>query len=250
MTTPTEGTPNTNSAPNDDTNNEKPAAPAGAPTDEIVAAEKEPTFVSVEKTGDPAADLALTYLAKSGVPADSLAMQMAKQGDFSLLRAAVAKKGAEGEAYVDVLQAAHERKAADAKATRDKAESLVQGVVGGPENWAMVKSFIAEKASADELAEINAALRSGGVAARATAEYMKRVYEAGTGANLSKDAAGESPGRVPQGGRQSVSPTSGALSPQEYRAEVQKLAREVGEGRVQNDPRYSQLQARRRAYRG
>lgn len=235
----------------------KPAAPEGtapeAPTADIVAAPA-PEAVSFEKTGDPAADLALGYLAKAGVAAESLAMQMAKQGDFTLLRAEVAKKGAEGEAYVDVLEASHARKQADAQAARDRAEGVVQAVVGGKENWAAVKAFIASKADASELAEINASLRAGGVGAKATAEYLKRVYEAGTGINL--DAKGGSPAPqpgprgVPTGGRESVAPTHGALSPQEYRAEVQKLAREVGEGRVQHDPRYANLQARRRAYRG
>lgn len=226
-----------------------PQAPQAPQGNDIVAA-AEPAFVAVEKTGDPAADLALTYLAKAGVAGDSLAMQMAKQGDFSLLRAEVAKKGAEGEAYVDVLQAAHDRKAADAKAAREKAESLVQAEVGGAENWAAVKAFISEKASTEELAEINASLRAGGLQAKATARYLRSVYEAGTGVSLGKAAEGNSPGRVPQGARQNAAPTSNALSPHEYRAEVQKLAREVGEGRVQNDPRYAQLQARRRAYRG
>lgn len=225
----------------------EPKAPEIPPSSDVIAPASAPVTVTVEKTGDPAADLALTYLAKAGVPQDSLAMQMARDGDFSLLRAEVAKKGAEGEAYVEVLEAAHARKAADAKAAKERAESVVVSEMGSQENWAAVKAFVAEKATPQELAEINASLKQGGMVTKATARYLRSVYEAGTGVSLGGKATA-SPA-VPSGAREGARAATLALSPREYAAEVRKLAQEVGEGRVESDPRYQHLQARRRAYR-
>jgi hypothetical protein len=223
-----------------------PTAPEAKPAGDIIAP-SEPLVV--ESTGDPALDMANSYFAKAGVKGDSLAMQMARSGDFSVLRAELAAKGAEGAAYVAVAEAAHGRAKAEGELTRTRAEAVVQDTMGGKENWAAVKEFIATKASAQELAEINAALKAGGVTAKATADYLKRVYEAGTGVSLSGKSASKED-RMPAGGRQGAPASNGALSPREYSAAVRELARQVGEGRVTTSPEYANLQARRRAWRG
>lgn len=220
----------------------QPAAPAAPAAPTPAPAPVAPTVVAVSQTGDAAMDLALSEFVKAGVAADSLAMTMAKSGDFSLLRAELAGKGA--EAYVAVAEQAHGRKVAAEKAAEEAATKVVVAVAGDPETWAKVKDFAASKATDAELADINASLKAGGVRAQAMAQYLVKVYEAANGAIT--PAGGERPDPNARAGG---SAPSQALSPAEYAAAVRELAMKVGPGRVQATPEYAALQARRRMYR-
>lgn len=220
----------------------KPAEPAkpGLPSIEQVI---------VPKTGDPATDIAVGFFAKSGISADDPAVVAALSGDTALLRAKAAEKGIQGgDAYVAVIESVAVKAKALADAARERSEAVVSEVVGGKENWAKVKTFIESKATAEELEDINASLRAGGLRARITAEYVKKVYEAGVGALVPEVAAPVvDPNRAAVRG---PDPANQPLSPREYAKAVQELSRKVGPGYVTQSPEYAALGRRRAAYRG
>ena len=230
-----------------------PKAPAAQVDLDVVKVDKaapavgEDAVVEVAKTGDPAVDIAREFLARSGFKAESVAMQQAEKGDFSILKAMLAEKGTKGgDQYVALLEQAHARKESDAQASRERTKALVVGVFGDDQTWAAAKEVVANNATEAELEEINAALKKGGLVAKATAEYMKRVYEAATGGK----PAESKPVGLPST-RSSVAPSSGApLSPKEYVAAVAELSRKVGTNNLDRSPEYAKLQQRRRAFRG
>ncbi len=219
--------------------------PTEKPADKPASLEVEQGIAAPEPTGDPALDIALGFFAKQGVASQSLAMKQAKAGDFSLLKAELAGKGAPGwEQYVGIMEQAAGREKTAAEGRAAAALAVVVEVCGGKEAWAEVKATIAEHASEAELAEINTALKAGGLVAKATAQYMKRVHDAAKGATAPAN------GRVVSSERSGGAPASGqALSPSEYTAAVQELSRKLG-NRMDGSKEYKSLQARRRAYKG
>lgn len=222
----------------------EPTAPEVKP-DLEVKVESAPE-VKVEATGDAALDVALNYFAKQGLAAGSLALAQAAKGDFSILKATLAEKNPPGwEQYVAIAEQAAGRAESEAQASRAAALKVVVDVCGSPEVWAQVKSVIAERADASELEQINAGLKAGGLVAKATAQYMKRVYDAAQGV-----VEPEKGGRVVTSARGGSAPSSSALSPREYSDAVQDLARKIGANRVDGSKEYADLQRRRQAYRG
>jgi hypothetical protein len=200
--------------------------------------------------------MAMGYFAKHGVGPDSLAMQSAKTGDFSVLNAVLQEKGAEGAAaYVAIAQQAHSRRVDAEKAQEIQRTKLLHDAMGGEAGWLAVKNYVAEKASTEELAEINASLNRGGLAAKATARYLREVYEKGTGHSLSGQPTTQFPPVVannvdtattrPGGGTPAVT----SLSPEKYQAEVKALVAKYGQGAYHREE-YTSLLARAQAYRG
>lgn len=236
MSTQEQTTPEGTQVVNEQTPEVKPA--------DLNVGTPEPT---IKPTGDAALDIALTFFAKQGIAENSLAMTQAQAGDFSLLKAELAAKGAAGwEQYTAIAEQAAAREAAAAEASKAAALKVVVDVCGSQEAWAAVKEVIASKASEAELQQINQGLRAGGLVAKATAEYMKRVAEAAGVV----PAAVQPQGRVVNSARTGTAAPKSALSPREYADAVAELARKVGAGRVDSTPEYAQLKARRLAYRG
>ncbi len=217
------------------------SAPVAAPT-------PAPQVVTFASTGDAALDMAHGYFAKHGVSPDSQAMLSAKAGDFSVLNAVLLEKGAEGAAaYVDIARQAHGRKAAAEQAAEQARTSMLHAAMGGEAQWLAVKAYVAEHATPEELSGINAALNSGGFAAKATAAYLKGVYDKAQGGG-GMAGVQEPPVATTHssGGRGTASQ---ALSPEQFRAEVSKLVSEKGSGATMT-AEYDALLARRQAYRG
>lgn len=228
----------------------KPATPPAANPADLEVNKPAPVAPPAEQpapfapTGDAAMDVALDFFSKAGLKPDSVALTLAQKGDFSVLKAELAAKGKQGwEAFVNIAEQSFGRakSAAEAKAASTKAAVLA--VAGDEETWNAIKTFVAEKADAAELAEINAALKSGGLLAKATAKYMKDAYVAG-GGKLPGAAEEEvlSPNRA-----RPESNANGPLTAAEYSAAVQALAAKVGAHRVDGTAEYKALQARRRA---
>lgn len=217
----------------------KPAAPAAA---EAVATDG---AVEFEPTGDVGLDMALAFVGKQGIGPDSPAMQAASNGDFSILKAELAAKGAAGwEQFVALGEAAFAR-TKEANETKAKAaRAAVIKEAGGAEEWAAIQKWASANATPEEKAEINALLNQGGLAAKGAVRYLAEVYNRAN--NVVVNPA-DATGRATRGGVPSAN--DGPLSPREYANAVQQLSVKLN-GRLEGSQEYVKLQQRRHAYRG
>ncbi len=222
------------------------AAPAAAP---VAAAPAPVAFVS---TGDAAMDMALGFFAKNGVAQDSLAMTQAKSGDYSVLAAVLQEKGVQGaDAYVEIAKQSHARAQAADQAAEATRSALLHNVMGGEAQWLAVKEFVAQHATADELKEINAGLKAGGVVAKSTAMYLKSAYEKANGAaQAAPQQDAPAPRATSRAGGSAGAAAVSALSPDQFKAEVKALVVKYGASNADRTPEYAALMARRQAYRG
>lgn len=211
------------------------------------AVEAEPAGASIEyePTGDVGLDMALGFIGKQGLGPDSPAVTAAMNGDFSLLRAELAVRGAKATGWEQFIALA-EKSYTDTKAKNDaravKDRDAIYGSVGGESQWASIQAWASANAEPDEKAEVNAALAAGGRQARAMAVYLSQLYAKASGTTVTPQnplSPNASPG----------APTNGALSPRAYTEAVRALHAQIG-GRMEDSKEYAQLQARRGAWRG
>lgn len=219
------------------------AKPADPPKPAVPAVAEE--AVEYEPTGDTGLDMALKFVAGQGITADHPAMVAAQKGDFSILKAELASKGAKGwEQFVALGEDAFKRTSAANTAKAEAVKKVVQEVAGGAEQWAEVQKWASANATAEEKAEINALLDKGGLQAKAAAKYLVDMYsKAGNVVTEPKDPT-EGASR---GGKSAAS--NGPLSAKEYTQAVQQLNIQL-RGRIDGSPEYEALQRRRAAYRG
>lgn len=220
-------------------------APAPAPTAPAEPAPAEGTAIEYEVTGDVGLDMALGFIGKQGLGPESPAVAAAMNGDFSLLRAELAGRGAKAQGWEQFIALA-EKAYTDTKTKNDersaKDRDAIYGSVGGEQQWAAIQAWASANAEPEEKAEVNAALAAGGRQARAMAVYLAQLYTKASGTTvtpqnpLSPNAA-------------SAAPTNGALSPRAYTEAVRTLHREIGP-RMEDSREYAQLKARRAAWRG
>jgi hypothetical protein len=200
--------------------------------------------VSYESTGHAGLDLALSFIGNLGYGPEDAAVKAAERGDFSLLKARLATndKAKGWEQIVAVAERDFAAITEKAKEAATKLEATLSEAVGGTETWAAIKQWASVNADANEKVQINAALKAGGIAAKAMAVYMAQLHSRASGVTQPGQSA-----VLPTAA--SNSPASSALSPRAYVAEVQKLRATV-RGNVEDSPEYRQLQARRQAWRG
>lgn len=209
--------------------------------------------VAFTSTGDAALDMAMGFFAKHGVAQGDLAMTSAAAGDFSVLNAVLQEKGAEGAtAYVAIAQQAHSRRAEADKAKGAARDTAIHTVMGGAENWIAVKEFVGQQATAEELAEINTSLNSGGFQAKATALYLRQVYEKANGGDLFAAGArvalpDPTAAATTRASSAAAAPT--AMSPEAYKQAVKDLVIQYGAG-AYGRPEYAAAAAARKAWRG
>lgn len=215
---------------------EVPAVPA-APAAPAPTAAGAPTPVEYEPTGDPGMDLFLSFIGKQGFGADDPAVKAAEVGDFSLLRAQLALKGDKAQGWEQLVALGEKSfnaqlEASKAKAAKDAA--AIHSAVGGAENWAKVQAWAAQNAEPEERTAVNAALKAGGIAAKAMALYLNQLYSGTNPPKAGKDA-------LPNGGAtpNPVSPISLA----EFNQQSAAMARKTG-GRMTHTPEYQALLAR------
>lgn len=224
-----------------------------APTkvEPIVVGEKQGKVVAYDPTGNPKLDMSLSFLGKLGIEPDHPGMVAAATGDFSILKAHLATMGAAAQgweanialgefAIKEQNEATAVRKAADQKAIFE--------AVGGEARWAQIKAFAgaATADSAQQRTEVNEALAKGGLAARAMAVLLDQMFQ--------KQSPTQEPAPVTSGvPAASPAPAQAyALSPRQYTAEVAKLHakfRSSGMGGIDGSKEYTDLQARRGAWR-
>lgn len=231
------------------------AAPAvdigGAPAAGFVATETAPastptapTAVVYEATGHAGLDLALQFVGNLGFGPEDAAIKAAESGDFSLLKAKLATtdKAKGWEQIVAVAERDFALLADKAKATATAQEAVLATAVGGETQWSAIKQWASANAEPAEKASINAALKAGGIAAKAMAVYLAQIHSKASGVTITPQSA-VAPNAAGN------APANTALSPRAYVAEVQKLRATV-RGAIEDSPQYKVLQARRAAWRG
>lgn len=250
MTTPEAGAPA--GAANEEQKPAGAAPAAGAPNPDdlqlVDPAQQALPEVNVE-TGDPALDIALNFFVKAGVKLDDPVLKAASEsGDFSLLEAKLAtmdpSKARGWEKHVELAKGVHSKLAEAEKAKVAATTKLIHDAVGGEKAWADIKAWAAANAEPAERESVNAALKAGGLQAKAMAAYMRDTFLRKTGAPKDPTASVSTPGAKPGAGQGEY-----ALSPRAYTAAVEELAQKIGKNRVDTSPEYKQLQARRRAWR-
>jgi hypothetical protein len=209
------------------------------------AAAKPAEVFTYTPSGDPGLDLALDFVGNLGFGPAHPAIKAAEAGDFSQLDAALKAMGDKAKGFEKVLaagKAGFERIDTAGKERAGKTTAAIHEIVGGPDQWVNIQKWAGENATPDERAAVNAALKAGGIVAKAVARELHGLYMK----NPTAEKAG-APVRAP------AAPTattgSNALSPREYTAEVAKLSAKMG-GRMEQSNEYRDLQARRQAWRG
>lgn len=240
---PAQGTAPTPQAPAAPPAAPAPAAPAPAPaaTPAPAPAPAEPAKTPFEPTGNPGLDLALDFVGGLGLGPEHPAIVAAEEGNFALLEAALGSMGdkAKGwERYTALAKGAWEqvRQAAEAKAAEQK--KAVTDAVGGEETWSKIQTWAAANAEPAEREAVNAALAAGGIAAKAMAQYLKQLYEGAPGTTVLPKQAVPNDVASPAGNQ--------GLSAKDYAQEVNNLYHRLG-GRLDGNPEYAALQARREA---
>jgi len=234
-TSPDPATPDAGTPPTDASltfTDPDPAAPTPPQDQEVV----------YEKTGDAGLDVALKYVGKQGFGPDHPAMQAATKGDFSKLEEALKARGDKATDYAEYIALAKEaygRKSAAAKAQSEAAEKVVHDAAGGKDRWAAIKAWAGQHADPDEKAQLNAALKAGGVAAAAAVKYLSDLYavhgKVQPKTAVKADATGASGNDAP-------------LSAREYAKQLNALHLRLGT-KTTSSPEYAALNARRAAAR-
>lgn len=207
-----------------------PAAPATPPAAEPASAPEE----VFEPSGNGNVDYALGVISKAGIGPNHPAAKAAMEGDFGMLRHALAAAGVQGSDHLIAMIereaiAESEREAADAKSIGE----AVVSVAGSPEHWEDVVSWARTNADADEVETINGLLASKGTA-KIAAHYLVSMYDASLGDKEPLRSA------VPAGASVAQAQPQGKLSRQEFAREADKLYRQYGDAYV-NTPAYKAL---------
>lgn len=233
------------------------APPEGAPAGNQAATGSEPgaeapgaavTVVAYEPTNNPALDMTLEFIGNLGIGPEDSAMKAAMDGNFDQLEALLRGMGdkAKGfERFLALGKDAYGRFAEEAKTKAAQATAAIHDVVGGEVRWKAIEEWAKQNAEPAEKEAVNAALSAGGIQARAVAFYLNHRFQLASGTTVEPTERVSSP--EAGGGRGNGG--NAPLSPKEYTSAVAELSRKNG-GRIEGTREYSQLQARRRAYRG
>ena len=201
--------------------------------------------VEFEPTGDVGLDMALAFIGKQGITADHPALKAAEQGDFSILKATLAQKGAAGwEQFVALGEAAYARTTAENTKKAEASREAVYKEAGGKDEWLAIQTWASTNATPEEKAQINGLLNQGGLAAKSAVRYLVDVY--GRANNVTVEPR-DAQGQAVRGGLPNAA--NAPLSPREYTEAVRQLNVKL-HGRIDGSPEYAKLQARRAAHRG
>jgi hypothetical protein len=212
-----------------------PAAPPAAP----VAPEAVAKF-NYNPTGDVGMDMALGFVGNLGYSPDHPAMKSAMDGDFGPIKAALKALGAKAtgwENHVALAEKADKdhRTTESARIAKDTAN--VHEAVGGEERWKAISTWAGKEATPEEKADVNNALKQGGITARLMAQWLAEKYNKAGGTT-------KVPAEVVKDGAKGAPAATGALSASAYAMEVQALRGKMGY-KMDGSPQYAALQARR-----
>lgn len=204
------------------------------------AAKAEPGKADVtgfEPTGNVNADYALSQIAAAGIDGSHPAVVAALEGDFTLLKHALAVKGVAGGDYlVDMLvKAAADADAADA-AINEKITTDVVAMAGSQEQWDTVMAWARENADPEEKEALNEMF--GNVKThKIAAGYLLSAYDRAGGTREAAKGVVSPDGSTATGGRQAP---GGPLNRAQFSEEAAKLHRSMGDNYV-NSPEYHAL---------
>ena len=201
--------------------------------------------------GDPALNVVYRFVEGLGFKTDDTEIQsVLDSGDFTLLRAKLASMGNKARGWEEYIGIA-ERHFKNESEAKQKAEqervaactNAIHDAVGGQEQWEAIQTWASGQATEEEKEAFNAMLNAGPLQAKTAARQLAENYMNAHGtvkdpASAVSDQASASQGKT------------FALSPREYIAAVQELARQVGAGRIDDHPEYAKLKQRRAAWRG
>lgn len=215
------------------------AAPNVAP---LNAEPTGPVVIEFNPTGDAGLDMALGFFGKLGLGPGDAAFDAAANGDFGMLKAKLGQLGdkAKGfEGFVSLAEQSYAKSAESNKAKVAKDVAAIHSAVGGADQWKSIQAWASANAEPHEKAEVNAALRQGGVAAKAMAQWLAGKYAAAAGTTVE-------PADVVTPGSAGKAPASanGALSAKDYATEVQAARQKLGY-KFDGSKEYAALQARR-----
>lgn len=249
--TPAGGQPNANQQPGQQPGQQpagqQPAGEVKPDAGSEPGSEPQVKPVKYEATGNVGLDMALEFIGGLGIKPDDPAMLAAAAGDFAQLEALMRGLGDKAKGYERFLalgKDAYGKFAEEQKAKAQAAKDAIFNVVGGEERWKAVQEWAKANAEDGEREAVNAALQSGDIVSRAVAFYLNHRFTQATGTVVepAERVARPDAGGKPSGG-------NAPLSPREYAAEVSALRTRLG-SKFEGSKEYSQLQARRRAYRG
>ena len=222
------------------------AAPAPAPIPELTIDAPAPPPsdpVAYETTGDAGMDLALKFVGNLGFGPEHAAMKAAEAGDFGALETALKGLGEKAKGYQDYLALAKQwvgTKAAQAKERFAKEQAMVHDVVGGQEKWEAITAWARENAEPHEKEQVNAALKAGGIAAKAMALYLGQLFGKAAGTELTPAPAVQ-PGAAPHAGS-----SAGPITAQEFANRSREMRRTQGPD-FESSPAFKALVAQRQA---
>lgn len=211
------------------------------------AKEEEGGPIEYEATGDPKLDIALKFFGQHGLGPEHPAIAAAVGGDFSLLKAELAGKGAQGwEQYLGLAQESYDNnekdKTAKQQAVSDAVSSTLEKAGVDLDHWDKVIEWTRANADESEIAEINQLLSTPLGAKMVTSYLLNLHFEASDTERkpLSKALTGEGESNL----QSTPANTSQKLTPAQFAVESEKLYRQLGEGYMQS-PQYRALRARR-----
>lgn len=214
---------------------EEVGAPEEAPADE--SSQPEPERKASPDEFDHDADLnlqsALRLIAAAGIPEDGIEMYAASHGDFERLSDAL-RGNKDRDLILRLVKSSYDafRNGEERKAARIASE--IEEFAGGKKVWNDMRKWAEANASPEELADMKAAIETGGPAARLLVRLLKQIRSA------PKDDAGEyaeeeAPRRTPR-----TSHKRGPLTAEEVNQRIGDLYRKYGND-ARRTPEYRAL---------
>lgn len=198
-----------------------------------------------DPTGNASLDYALNFVGELGYGPNHPAILAARDGNFHLIAAELAREGVRGADQVIALaKEAYEQEKAKVEAQKVELTKFAYEAAGGPENWKQVQAWASANATPQEKQQINDLLAAGGLAAQSAINFLVSQYS-------KVHTLNRAPTRVakPTAGGARGQDAGGAISAQEYSQLVQQLIFKNGGRDVTHTREYQELQARRLAGR-
>ena len=180
-----------------------------------------------------------------GFGGDHAAILAAEKGDFGPLEEALKALGdkAKGfDKYLALAKSALEGKSKAAAERLAKDQAAVHEAVGGKENWEAIAEWARSNAEPAEKEAVNAALRAGGIAAKAMAVYLNSLHQKAAGVQVNPAPA------VQRTATPAATVSSGPVTAREFSTESASLRSKLGPN-FEASPQFAVLVARREAAR-
>jgi hypothetical protein len=211
-----------------------PSVPAVTPDPKPAAvpgAKEAPVAVSYETTGNTNADYALAQIGNAGIGPDHPAALAALEGDFSLLKHALAAAGVPGGDHLIAMleKAAVEASTADEAIAKQITDDVV-GMAGSQEHWDTVMSWGRDNADPAEKEALNK-LFADTATHKIAAGYLLSAYDRAGGPKEAAQGVVSPDAGVASQGTKSA---GGPLNRVQFAAEAKVLRDKMGDQYIQS----------------